>query len=175
MSAGDIDDRLGPEGELERLRAGNTELDSYLQTLDSIPIHRAGVPFGAGISQSGNAVYIDPRLDTDLDGVNLDRALATHEVVEWGLRQYAKIGVDYDYDPRGHRIANRAEYNTVAGLFPDLDLEDAWEKYDEFIDPQIRRIEGEPLSGVPSDLATYPYEDDEAMMKKIKEAQRGEA
>src|SRR5437899_2076992 len=104
--------------------------------MDNVPIRRAGVPFGAGISESGETVYIDPRLDTVVDGVNVDKALLTHEVVEWGLRQFARIGMDYADDPRGHRIANRAEYNTVTQLFPDLEPEAAWERYDEFIDPQ---------------------------------------
>src|SRR5213593_954562 len=87
MSAGDVDDKLGREGELEELRARNPELDRYLSGMDSIPIRRAGVPFGAGISESGETVYIDSRLDTVVDGVNVDQALLTHEVVEWGLRQ----------------------------------------------------------------------------------------
>jgi hypothetical protein len=173
MSAGDIDDTLGPEGELEAFRAQYPDLDQYLQDAVSYPPVRAGIPYGAGISRDGSTPYIDERLDTVLDGIDVSPALVTHEVVEWGLREFAKIGVDYDYDPKGHRIANRAEYSAVAQLFPNLDPQEAWESYDEFIDPQVRRIERSPLSGVPSDLATYPYEDDDKMMEKIRKAQDG--
>ena len=39
---------------------------------------------------------------------------------------FCQIGVDYADDPRGHRLANRAEYNKVSDLFPDLDPDAAW-------------------------------------------------
>ena len=171
MTSGDIDDRLGPKGELERLRASHVQLDTYLSYLESRPVLRAGVPFGAGISTDGQTVYIDSRLDTVVNGTDVSLALATHEQVEFGLRQFAGIGEDYETDPRGHRLANRAEYEAVATLFPELDANDAWDVYDEHIDPQVRKIEGEALTNVPYNLATYPYEHDEAMMTKIKAAQ----
>jgi hypothetical protein len=171
MTAGSIDDKLGPEGELEKLRRRSALLDTYISTMGTRPVYRAGVPFGAGISQNGQFIYLDSRLDTVINGVDVGEALATHEQIEWALREYLKIGEDYEYDPRGHRLANRAEYEVVTLLFPDLEPQEAWDLYDEFIDPQIRKIEGEDLSNCPSDLATYPYEHDKALMEKIREAQ----
>jgi hypothetical protein len=167
MSAGDIDDILGPSGELLRLRSTSVLLDVYLSYVDSRPVIRGGVPYGAGISEDGQVVYLDSRLDVSLNGVDVSSALATHEQVEWGLRRYLEIGVDYATDPRGHRLANREEYNAVAGLFPELTPADAWDLYDEFIDPQVRKIETSPLDNVPYNLATYPYEHDEKIMDKI--------
>jgi hypothetical protein len=171
MTSGDIDDTLGPKGELDRLRQKFVQLDTYLSYMESRPILRAGVPFGAGISRDGQTVYVDSRLDVHISGVDVSQALSTHEQVEFGLRQFAGIGEEYESDPRGHRLANRAEYDVVANLFPEMDPNEAWDMYDEHIDPQIREIETAPLSNVPYNLATYPYEHDEAMMKKIKEAQ----
>jgi len=66
MSAGDLDDHLGPAGELARLRATHPDLDAYLKWAldfgagDAIPIERAQAPFGAGISRGGSRVYIHP-------------------------------------------------------------------------------------------------------------------
>jgi hypothetical protein len=170
MTAGDIDDRLGPKDELAQLRLRFVQLDTYLQHVASRPVLRAGIPFGAGISDDGQVIYIDSRLDTNVAGVDVELALSTHEQVEWALRKYANIGEDYATDPRGHRLANRAEYEMVSSLFPEMEPSEAWDLYDEHIDPQVRKIEGEDLRNVPYNLATYPYEDDEAMMKKIKDA-----
>ena len=170
MSSGDIDDRLGPKGKLAELRQTSSKLDGYLAQMDSRPIDRAGIPYGAGISKDGSTVYVDSRLDTILDGVDVIPALAVHEQVEWALREYLGIGKNYAEDPTGHRIANREEYERVASLFPEMNPGEAWDEYDALIDPQVRKIEMEPLSDVPADLATYPYEHDEKMMEKINAA-----
>src|SRR6266702_7291255 len=136
MSAGDIDDRLGPEGELDSLRTEYPSLDAYLNSAPAIN-RNYNIPYGAGISEDGQTVYIDSRLNTMVDGVDCAQALATHERVEWALREFCQIGRDYAADPRGHRLANRAEYEMVHNLlwkqfeFPD----DAWEEYDDALDP----------------------------------------
>lgn len=172
MSAGDIDDRLGPEGELDRLKAENTELRAYLETINDLEIdtNEWTIPYGFGISTDGRVRYGDHRLNCFLDGVDISIGPATHESVEWAVRRFCGIGEDYAHDARGHRLANRAEYEVVASLFPNLPPDDAWDKYDDFLDPQIRKIEHAPLTKVPSDLALYPYEDANVMMRRLHEA-----
>src|SRR6202035_3796358 len=109
MSAGDIDDRLGPEGSLEELRAKCPDLDAYLRIANALPwVKTFSIPFLAGISNDGQTRYIDHRLDTILRGFDISPALATHESVEWAIRRWTGIGEDYTTDPRGHRLANRA-------------------------------------------------------------------
>ncbi len=163
MSAGDIDDKIGPEEALPRLQTEFPELKAYMDKMDSLPIVLGQVPFGAGISEDGQIRYVDPRLCTILDGVNVCDILATHESVEWALRSFCHIGIDYASDPRGHRLANRAEYDKVEAVGLD------WMDYDNLIDPQIRAIEVAKLTAVPSDLAMYPYADSEDLMDAIKE------
>ena len=175
MSAGDIDDRLGPATELERLEATNAELRNYLAwARASIAIERADVPFGGGISKDGQTVYIHPALDCIVSETDCIFAVATHEFTEWALREFCRIGEDYADDPRGHRLANRAEYDKVSELLGEgdaLDNRDTWEAYDDHLDPQLTAIEHAPLTNVPKDLALYPYESDEKMLRKIREAQ----
>lgn len=172
MSAGDIDDRLGPVGELSRLRRKFPQLNQYLQTVDSLEIHRATIPFGAGISKYGQRPYVDERLDLEFDGKNVAVCLRAHECTEWALRKWADIGVDYDFDPRGHRLANRAEFEELARLHGSADEDELWDAYNEFLDPQLRKLEHAPLTNVPPDLALYPYESDEKMMERLREAMR---
>lgn len=180
MSAGDIDDKLGPADELSRLRSENPKLNRYILYIPTVPIFRAEVPFSAGITQGGRICYIDPRLDTILDGVDISPALREHECTEWALRWYCQIGMDYAGDPRGHRLANRAEYEKVLELIgpavpaePDGFYADFWrDRYDSFLDPQVRFIETAPLTSVPRDLDLYPYANDEKLLARIKEAQR---
>ena len=179
MSAGDIDDRLGPATELERLEATNAELRTYLAWARSnITIERATIPFGGGISKDGKTAYVHPDLDCTVNGIDCIFAVATHEFTEWALRQFCRIGEDYADDPRGHRLANRAEYDEVYRLLVNDDYaqdqnkaEEAWDAYDSHLDPQLTALEHAPLTNVPSDLALYPYESDEAMLRKIREAQ----
>lgn len=179
MSAGDIDDHLGPATELERLEATNAELRTYLAWARSnITIGRATIPFGGGINRTGTTVYVHPDLDCTVNGVDCTFAIATHEFTEWALREFCRIGEDYADDPRGHRLANRAEYDEVYRLLVNDDYaqdqnkaEEAWEAYDSHLDPQLTALEHAPLTNVPSDLALYPYESDEAMLRKIREAQ----
>ena len=176
MSAGDIDDHLGPATELERLEATNAELRNYLTwARANIAIERATIPFGGGINRTGTTVYVHPDLDCTVNGVDCTFAIATHEFTEWALREFCRIGEDYADDPRGHRLANRAEYDEVYRLTPDdyddVTPEEAWDAYDSHLDPQRTALEHAPLTNVPSDLALYPYESDEAMLRKIREAQ----
>lgn len=171
MSAGDIDDKLGPSDELSRLRSENPELNKYILYIPARRIVRAEVPFSAGISQDGYVCYIDPRLNTILDGVDISPALREHECTEWALREFCQIGMDYASDPRGHRLANRAEYEKVSELFPGRIDGWLWEYYDIFLDPQVRFIETAPLTSVPKDLDLYPYASDEKLLARIKEAQ----
>ena len=177
MSAGDIDDHLGPATELERLEATNAELRTYLAwARANIAIERATIPFGGGISKDGKTAYVHPDLDCTVNGIDCIFAVATHEFTEWALRQFCGIGEDYADDPRGHRLANRAEYQRVGLLLyshPSQfeNQEAAWEAYDAHLDPQLTALEHAPLTNVPSDLALYPYESDEAMLRKIREAQ----
>ena len=79
MSSGDIDDILGPENGVAELRLKSVQLDTYLQYVDSRPILRAHIPFGAGISEDGQTVFIDSRLDLNLNGVDVSPALATRQ------------------------------------------------------------------------------------------------
>lgn len=164
MSSGDIDDTLGPEGELEALASQHSALRAYLTLMSTLPILKGQTPFSAGISTDGRTRYIDPRLATILDGVDLSPALATHESIEWALREFCQIGVDYGRDPRGHRLANRAEAEMAESLGFD------WETYSEFIDPQVRAIEALPLTAVPGDLALYPYEGNAHFLAKVTKA-----
>jgi len=183
MSAGDIDDRLGPATELERLEATNAELRNYLAwARTSITIERSDVPFGGGISKDGRTVYIHPELDCMVAETDCIFAVATHEFTEWALREFCRIGEDYADDPRGHRLANRAEYDEVFRLLAKdtgeeyliaYTPDEAWQAYDEHLDSQLTAIEHAPLTNVPKDLALYPYESDEKMLRKIREAQNG--
>ena len=149
------DSRLGPKNELILLRKRFIQLDTYLFHMESRPVLRAHVPYGAGISRDGQTVYIDARLDLHLNSVDLSPALSAHEQVEFGLRQFAKIGEDYAADPRGHRLANRAEYDKLSELFPNLDADEAWNMYNKHLEPQIRAIENLPFENIPYNLATH--------------------
>jgi hypothetical protein len=174
MSAGDIDDRLGPEGRLRQLRQDYPELDAYLAKADTLPIQRvSGIPYGAGISTDGQTRYINSELQTVLDGVDISLALATHESVEWALRQFCGIGEDYQDDPSGHRLANRAEYEKVSELFgvTEETTNGLWADYDGFLDPQLAALEHAEIIAPPKDLALYPYEGT-PLYEKIREAQR---
>ncbi len=171
ISAGDIDDRLGPEGELASLRTEYPSLDAYLNRALAVN-HDYNIPYGAGISEDGQTVYIDSRLDTMVNGVDCAQALATHETTEWALREFCGIGLDYAADPRGHRLANRAEYEKVNELLGNPgsgDYEANWEAYDDALDPQIRRIEHAEIGIAPADLALYPYEGT-AILERLREA-----
>lgn len=161
MSAGDVDDRLGPEGKLEELRQEYPALNRYLlRTLPIIQAYPISIPFTGGISKDGGTRYLDWRLKTIFRGKDIRRATARHEQVEWGLREYCGIGEDYEFDPRGHRLANRAEMEELSHIFEitsAIDEQGLWDAYDDFMDPQVRRIEHGPIQMVPKDLALYPY------------------
>jgi hypothetical protein len=159
MSAGDIDDTLGPEGRLTALRSTFPDLDQYLSRVGDLKVERACVPFGAGISQDGLTVYIDPRIDTNCGGTDMSPALVVHESTEWALRTFCEIGEDYANDPTGHRLANRAEYVAVGLLLAHTaeDGEEAWQIYDDFIDPQVMKLEFDTIGAMAPDLDLYPY------------------
>jgi hypothetical protein len=158
MSTGDIDDRLAPEGDLQEIIEGNQQLKEYLKTAYSLlPIRSFFIPFGAGMSFDGTRVYISMDINTMLDGIDISPVLIRHETTEWGLREFAEIGEDYARDPTGHRLANRAEFELITHLLG----EDGWERYVDFIDPQVIKDERESFDDkpVPADLALYPYDD----------------
>jgi hypothetical protein len=172
MSTGDIDNHLGPEGELERLRAENPDLDAYLTKAWALaPCRVFFIPYGAGISDNGQRPYISNDVQTSINGRECDSALVRHETTEWGLRHFLGIGQDYLDDPIGHRLANRAEAERVEAI---LECEDAWELYSSIIDPQVELDERQDLEEkpLPKDLALYPY--DQGMIEKIKEAMENE-
>ena len=176
MSSGDIDDILGSAAQLQRYLEQSDDLRTYLLIADSLPILRATIPYGAGISTDGQTRYIDSRIDTIFNGVDVGSALARHESVEWGLREFCGVGVDYANDPMGHRLANRAELDKLNELIPNYanDMANLWADYDDFIDPQIREIEYAPLDeNVPLDLAMYPYEGT-PLYEKIRKVQNGQ-
>ncbi len=169
MSAGDIDDRLGDAEELARLRATDHHFSMWLQAAYQLhPIRTFFIPYGAGISEDGNHVYISYDIQTIVDGIECESALVRHEATEWGLRHFFGIGEDYESDPSGHRLANRAEHDRVVQL---LVREDAWDIYTEIIDPQVILAERTDIGEkpVPKDLAMYPY--DENLQNKLIEAQ----
>ena len=180
MTTGDIDDKLGPEGELAHLRDLFPNLDAYLSTCDDLPIILVtGLPYGAGISTDGQRRYVDSRLDTMFQDADIKPAIARHESVEWALRKFYEIGEVYASDPRGHRLANRAELEKVTEIFygsvdnvTQVDEEDLWSAYDDFLDPQLAALEHMEIVGTPADLALYPYAEDEDLLREIKEAQR---
>lgn len=158
MSAGDVDDTLGSEAELQSLLRENRALGDYLKGATELPILRGNdIPFGAGISTDGQRRYIDRHLHTRFRGLDISQALATHESTEWGLRKFAQIGVDYPKDPSGHRLANRAEFIALARIFQSSADEGLWRDYSNFIDPQVKRDEKENIEEPPQDLALYPY------------------
>lgn len=159
MSAGDIDDHLAPAGELDHLLRSHTDLREYLDQAQHFHIDRYhDIPFGAGISEDGRRFFIDQHLHIRFRGQNISRVLTRHEAVEWALRRFAQIGLDYQNDSRGHELANRAEFEALAELFPGEDPQALWAAYGRFVDPQIRRDEHESIRRVPYDLAMYPYE-----------------
>jgi hypothetical protein len=172
MSAGDIDDVVGDEEYLEQLRKDNIPFHLYLlKAFFFKPIRTFFIPFGAGISEDGQRVYISRDLQTNIQGVECESALVRHETTEWGLRFFCQIGEDYLTDPTGHRLANRAEHDRIVQL---LDTPDAWFTYTTIIDNQIIREERTDLKDkpLPRDLARYPYED--AEWDKIEEAMYNE-
>lgn len=159
MSTGDIDNTLGPEGELDRLRKQNVYLDQYLRKAWLFkPIKTFFILYGAGISEDGSRVYISYDIQSIVDGVECEQALVIHETTEWALREYCGIGEDYAADPTGHRLANRAEFECVNSLLAGRD--DPWELYSEVIDEQVLIDERHRYAErpIPQDLALYPYE-----------------
>ena len=160
MSAGDIDDHLGSQETLNRLLVEKPEFASYCASAWSLPpIRTFFIPFGAGISDAGNRVYISYDLQTMVDNVECANALVRHETTEWALRQFCSIGLDYSSDPSGHRLANLVEHDRVCSL---LDRPEAWDRYCEIIDPQVILDERQSFAdkSVPKDLALYPYPPD---------------
>src|SRR5215831_16700836 len=129
MSTGDIDDKLGPEGELVNLRQRYPDLDAYLRDAwNFVPVRTFFIPLGAGINEDGTRVYISYDIQTNIDGVECENALVRHETTEWALREYCGIGEDYASDPSGHRLANLAEHDRVIELLAGRG-DDAWSVY----------------------------------------------
>lgn len=167
ISAGDIDDSLAPRDELEHL-LGSANIREYIRNAWLfIPCRTFFIPYGAGISHNGSRVYISYDVQTIIDGSDCASALVRHETTEWALRRFLDIGSDYLSDPRGHRLANRAEEQRVLAL---LDRENAWELYQEVIDPQVVLDERTEFDDkpIPRDLALYPYPED--LAERLKRA-----
>jgi len=157
MTSAAIDDTLAPAEELAALRTNNEQFNDYLRwAWKQIPNRNFFVPYGAGISENGARVYISNDIATLVEGIDCADALLRHETTEWALRTFLRIGDDYENDPRGHRLANRAEHDRVLAL---LDRPEAWELYTSHINPQVLFDERESLEGkrLPVDLALYPY------------------
>lgn len=155
MSVGDFDNHLGSLEELARLRKDHPDFDAYLRRSPEYDFVY-DVPYGAGITTDGSTVLVDRHLDPVYQRkggrpIDLVYCLATHERTEWGLRRFCKIGVDYEHDPAGHRLANAAEKQKVEGLGL------TWAEYNEFIEPQIKGMESERLTKLCPDMARYPY------------------
>ena len=171
MSAGDIDDTLAPEGQLEALCAANPIYNEYLiRAWHFIPIRTFFIPYGAGVSEDLERVYVSYDLQTIIDGIETVECVLRHETAEGGARVYCdpQIGFDYAKDSRGHWLGNRAEHDRVLEL---LRRPDAWEIYGEIIDAQVVLEERTKFADkpVPLDLALYPY--DERFRDMIREAQ----
>ena len=162
MSTGDIDNELGPPNRLNNLRQNHSGLDAYLRRAVLFkPVRTFFIPYGAGISEDGQRVYISYDVQSNIDGVECESALVTHETVEWALREFCDIGTDYAADPSGHRLANRAEYERVCTLLAGR--VDPWDIYSEIIDEQILNAERQGYKDrpIPMDLALYPYTQNE--------------
>lgn len=149
MSAGDIDDTLGSAAELLRLQRNYPLMAAYIGSIHALAInHSFDIPLGAGISQDGTIRYIDRHIQTRLNNWDLSPVLATHESVEWALVKWASMPY-----PEAHRLANRAEHDELFKLFPQV----TWKLYSEFINPQVKGVEGEWVTMMPPNLAMYPY------------------
>lgn len=172
MSAGDIDNTLGDLDYLNDLRAKDPKFDQYLTMAWNLsPNRNFFQPFGAGINVRGTRPYISYDIRTVIRDIECTPALVRHETTEWALREFFGIGEEYAADPRGHRLANRVEHDLVLVLLKDI-ADDPWEIYNEIIEQQIVEAERRDFHElpVPRDLALYPYEDDEDMLRALREA-----
>ena len=161
-----LDDKMGPLEGLNRLLGGNREFSEYFKKIEHLRISRDfHIPYGAGISNDGAKVYISSDIKTIVQGVDCGICLVYHEATEWGLREFCKIGLDYNKDPRGHEFANRVEARKASELL-GLPLEEAWKIYGRIIDPQVMHDEDGVVADVPGDLALYPYT--KKLQEKIK-------
>lgn len=159
MSSGDIDDTLASIEEYNQALQ-NPEFSAYISGIDQLPINREyDIPFGAGISRDGRTRYIDRNIHTRFRGADISSVLATHESWEWAARRWLGIGMDYQRDPSGHRLANRAELHALMQRVssPVGGEAELWRAYDNFVDPQVKRDESESIKKVPPDLDLYPY------------------
>jgi len=172
MTSGSVDDKLGSEEVLQDYKNRFPLFREYMELCDDLPIERTCVPETGGISMDLQVRFISDRFDTLLNGRDISTAIGRHESCEGALRKFCGIGVDYQDDPRGHRLANRAEWNEVAKLFPEMDPDEAWETYDDFVDPQVRKIERLGVYGsVDPRMDLYPYEGTD-LYEAMQQAQR---
>lgn len=166
MSAGDIDDKVEPPMVFHNAMRNNASFHAYIERAWRLkPVRSFFIPWGAGISDDGETVYISYDIQTVVDGVECENALVRHETTEWALRHFLGIGDDYSADPSGHRIANGIEFDRVRALlgYDNIDI------YREVIDEQVLRDERIDFSGkpIPRDLALYPYESDDDVRARI--------
>lgn len=108
------------------------------------------VPFCAGMSEDGSTLYIDKEVPKEVDGMDLEKTLIVHEMVEHLLMD--KCGLKYD---EAHYIATAAEEACVRCNGWDVT------KYNKAWDKIIRQVSARGnFKNVPQDLDTAPYAED---------------
>lgn len=107
------------------------------------------VPYVAGVSATGNKVYIDRHLQTNNHGHSITPYLMVHERVEWTLMHV--LGLKY---PAAHKIATEVERKMVelGGTMP-------WRSYQAHYRKYIKHDNVEKLVNPPADLDLVPYKD----------------
>jgi len=167
MTAGSIDDHLGSSIELARLIEQFPSFGDYLAQAEDFDLNTEyDCPFVGGITDDGQTPLGDRHFNWDWNGLIIKPCIREHECTEWGLREFCRIGVDYEKDPRGHRLANRAELDELTRQLylqqinderRSMNEKELWEAYDAFIDPQVKGVEGEKITLIHPQLALYPY------------------
>ena len=131
------------------------------------------IPYLGGISKDGAVVFLDCRYDSIMECHEHHHALDTadtipdHEITEYVcVRFYGMNYEDKNLFRNPHIWGNTAEWLAV------LALNCEWDPYNKFIDSQLKAIEDAPVTRCPPTLATYPYQGDPVLLKKIKAAQQ---
>jgi len=115
-------------------------------------IRDCDIPYLAGYSQDGHAIFIDRHMPKSFvyrnRRVMTDRFLVVHEAVEKSLIQL--LGMHYLH---AHQVALHAEQAAVRAE----NIE--WEAYDDFMQDYIKVIGDERLTRIPETLDFTPYKD----------------
>jgi hypothetical protein len=167
MTSGSVDDHLGSSIELARLVEQFPSFGDYLASAEDFDLNTEDdVPFVGGITFDGKQPLGDRNFNWDWNGLIIKPSIREHECVEWGLRKFCRIGVDYEHDPAGHRLANRAELDELVRQLYLQQVSDErrsmgeaelWKAYSAFVDPQVKGVESEQITSVNKQLALYPY------------------